>query len=272
MEKKEFIEKIKAELADFGEIVVQEVNRATTSYTGLLVRAVGVPTPVVNIDKLYTKYCKDEYSMQECVNAAREILNMKMETDFNPKDITEWSKVKSKLYLRLLGTPGKGVYREVEDMYLVPYIRVSSDDSATARVVPEMLEAWDIDEETLFEQAKANQEIMRPARITRMSERLGLPDEAIPLYIISTDTEINGASAILYEGVADRVRNMIGDFYILPSSIHEVIVVPKSYRDDIEALSEMVKMVNSESVAEEDRLTNSVYAYDFDANTIRKVG
>ncbi len=55
---------------------------------------------------------------------------------------------------------------------------------------------------------------------------------------------------------------MKGNYYILPSSIHETIVVPddgNTKRQDLEA---MVKAVNQNQVAPEERLTNSVYHYD----------
>ena len=52
------------------------------------------------------------------------------------------------------------------------------------------------------------------------------------------------------------------DFYILPSSIHEVIVVPESKSPVKQDLEEMVREINETQVMENERLTNEVYHYD----------
>lgn len=59
---------------------------------------------------------------------------------------------------------------------------------------------------------------------------------------------------------AERVG---GDFYILPSSIHEILLVKDDETFDINRLEDMVKEVNETQVAPEDLLTDSVYHYDF---------
>lgn len=54
----------------------------------------------------------------------------------------------------------------------------------------------------------------------------------------------------------------IGDFFILPSSIHEVIVIADCEDIEVKELTELVQSVNAGSVAPEDKLTDSVYRFD----------
>ena len=81
--------------------------------------------------------------------------------------------------------------------------------------------------------------------------------------MITNRESSDGAAALLYPGMMDRAAETLGDnFYILPSSRHEVILVPpdmiQSYRD----LEDMVHQVNESQVAPEDRLSDHVYHYE----------
>ena len=60
------------------------------------------------------------------------------------------------------------------------------------------------------------------------------------------------------------------NFYILPSSIHEVILVPESSAPPLKDLQEMVKEINATEVSPEDKLSDSVYRYDRECDSISK--
>ena len=275
MRKTEFIEAMKAHAEQYGEVVVQDIVRPNVTYTGLMIKKeAGIPSPVVDLDWLYELFTMGHSTLNWCYEKIDEVLASKLETkmdDFSPADIFDWTKVKNKLFIKVFGKKPAGIYRKIEDLYLIPYIQVTSDDSAVTRVVPEFLDKWEVDEDTVFECAKACQETIRPEKIISMGEQLGMEDE-IPMYIVSTKSGFNGAGAIFYDGICDRIRKKIGeDFYIIPSSIHEVITVPKSVSPSIRQLKAMVECVNATEVREEDRLTNSIYTYDFDLKRVVKV-
>ena len=83
-----------------------------------------------------------------------------------------------------------------------------------------------------------------------------------PMTVLTTREQINGAGVIFCDGVLRKIREKIGDFYILPSSVHEVLVVPVSEGIDREELEEMVKSVNAAEVAPEDQLADRVFLFD----------
>lgn len=83
-----------------------------------------------------------------------------------------------------------------------------------------------------------------------------------PMTVLTTREQINGAAVIFCDEVLRKIRKKIGDFYILPSSVHEVLVVPVSEGIDREELEEMVKSVNRDEVAPEDRLADRVFLFD----------
>ncbi len=83
-----------------------------------------------------------------------------------------------------------------------------------------------------------------------------------PMLVVLSDKNVFGATAILYNNCIDNAARLIGsDLYILPSSIHELILVPVGIGSPDE-LKMMVTEINNTQVSPEDRLTNSVYRYD----------
>ena len=80
-------------------------------------------------------------------------------------------------------------------------------------------------------------------------------------------------NGIFYPGVMDQVGERLnGDYFILPSSVHEILVVPDDGNISFRELTDMVKEVNRTQVAPEDRLTDQVYHYDTADRIFEKAG
>lgn len=87
--------------------------------------------------------------------------------------------------------------------------------------------------------------------------------QEMPLYILSNHKQLYGAACILYQGLLSEIaQKWNADLLILPSSVHEVILLPDDGKEDIETLREMVCEVNSTEVGPEEILSNQVYHYD----------
>lgn len=84
----------------------------------------------------------------------------------------------------------------------------------------------------------------------------------IPLYVLQCENMSIGAAIILKPRCLDYVRDAIGDFYILPSSVCEVIVLPKYFSRDVSELIRIVREINDETVRPEDQLSDNIYEYD----------
>ena len=82
------------------------------------------------------------------------------------------------------------------------------------------------------------------------------------MYVCSNSQKVNGAGVILYKDLLKQFAEKTGsDFYILPSSIHETLLVPVSDQMEVEALRSMVREVNATQVAPEEVLSDNVYIY-----------
>lgn len=92
-------------------------------------------------------------------------------------------------------------------------------------------------------------------------------DDLLPMYVLSNKEHLNGAATLFYPGTMQLVASEFGgSYYILPSSIHEVILIPDDGDMDVEFLLSMVVSVNKDGVLPEDKLTDSVYYYDAEKN------
>lgn len=88
-------------------------------------------------------------------------------------------------------------------------------------------------------------------------------DGAIPMYVLSNTRWLFGASSLLYPGVLKRISQYLAsDLYILPSSIHECIIIPSKSVYTREDLQKIVREMNETQVREDEYLSDTVYQYE----------
>lgn len=136
----------------------------------------------------------------------------------------------------------------------------------------DILKSLGLDENDLFELARENTERIMPNTLNCMEDIINQTvkelnlDENLELkhpymFVASNMLKNSGANAILNNKLLSECRTAFGkDFFILPSSIHEIILIP-DLGQDVDELRVMVKEVNDTTVDIEDRLSYSVYKY-----------
>lgn len=84
-----------------------------------------------------------------------------------------------------------------------------------------------------------------------------------PMFCMTNERKMNGASLILHEDIRKQIGEfMKGDFYILPSSIHEILILPDNGIFSVSELNAMVKEVNATQVSLEEQLSDKVQFCD----------
>lgn len=84
-----------------------------------------------------------------------------------------------------------------------------------------------------------------------------------PMFVLTNKTRYDGAAMIACPEVLQTVHGLMGDdYYILPSSVHEVLIVPKHIPLLLEDMQKTVRQINEESVEPIDRLSDNVYEFD----------
>ena len=88
----------------------------------------------------------------------------------------------------------------------------------------------------------------------------GSGQSGMGMYCLTNGDKMNGAGLILQGDLMQQIAEIVGgDFYILPSSCHEVLVIPESMGMDVKELSAMVQQVKETEVSTEDHpITSSI--------------
>jgi hypothetical protein len=139
-----------------------------------------------------------------------------------------------------------------------------------------VLDQLGVDRNELFSNAMSNAKIYDRAVLTDMTQALFSPDREnlldrdTPLghedigamYVLTTEGSNLGACALYYPDVKEKAAELMGSgYYVLPSSVHEVILVPDTAGHNEKELCDMVKQANRTVVDEKDILSDNVYHY-----------
>ena len=144
----------------------------------------------------------------------------------------------------------------------------STRGSATVTVSNAMLRTLGVSAGQLFRDTEVNAQRKQPPKIrsmrSAMEEALGVEIHAedSPLIVAGIEGNVFGAAVIRYPGFLERMSWKIGSFYILPSSVHEVLLMPERDAPEARELNEMVRIINRMEVAPADRLSDQAYHYD----------
>ena len=163
------------------------------------------------------------------------------------------------------------------DLAITFHVIVSMDPPSlhSIKITNELLETWDITTQALFQIASENTPRLMPPRIVNiqdmLTENLALKapesdltnDEKTDMIVITNTLGVNGAAVILYpDMLASLAKEYDTDFYVIPSSIHEVILVSAEDDSMLAEYRLMVQDVNKRFVDPEEILSDQVYYYE----------
>ena len=116
-----------------------------------------------------------------------------------------------------------------------------------------------LDEEEFYKKALSNTMEKYPAKLANISEMLPIDiGEELPMYVLTNASVNYGAGAILYSGMKKKLEDIVGDFVVIPSSVHETIIVPSSL-GGIDNITTMIREVNETVVSPEEVLSDVPY-------------
>ncbi len=207
---------------------------------------------------------------------AQTVLSLQRESRALPgeevKKLLESDRARELIYCRLISAARNTELLEQVpckkwlDLAIVYYLKIPDHiiKNATALVHKEHMQSWGMTPEELHETAVRNMR-REPAFFQPLEQLLGeygLEDKKSSLYVLSNSRKEYGAACILDPGVQRmRAERLGGDYYVLPSSIHEVILLPVAEAPQDADLEEIVRTVNRRCVSREEYLSGNVYYY-----------
>lgn len=281
--KKKIAEDVKQWLSACGyddvELNFWPVEKANFHYEALAVRTrktnVGVN---LNVESAYEVYKRTGAYTKTCEDLM--VTLMRGFEDAPVVDsaaIRDYDIMKSKLVIEVISAEenaellAKVPHERMEDLAVVyRLVLESNDDGRTfALVTNELLELWEVNHDQLKADAMESVPQNRPAVVYDMMDIMkeyGADDMSggkEVMYVASVPDNIGGAGVIAYPGFMDQAAEKLGgDFWILPSSVHEVLLVVDDGKQSAKELCRLVQSVNTEEVRPEERLSDQAYHYD----------
>lgn len=275
------------DLAEKCTIVLNEVTKNNDNkLQGLTIQEEGTNiAPTIYADSYFKDYESGKDSIEGCIakliktyeeHRPPQSLSVDFFTDFDQaKDRLAMKIINAEKNAKMLETVPNFKYGDLAAIFQV---QVESNEfgNATITVKNEHMKMWGVDSQTLMNHAKANMEEKQPVHIQSMVEvlremmgdavtdELGMTEEA-PMYVMTNETKINGAAAMIFtDKLQEFAENHDANVYILPSSIHEILLIIDNGDMDVQNLTDMVHDVNSTQVAPDEVLSDNVYFYDKD--------
>lgn len=252
--------------------------------------------PNIYLNQYYNEFL-DGRSLDEIADS---IINIHGGNDYSREDLSEigiFNNVSKNIFYSLVNKKmneeciKKIPYKEIGDLVKIYKVATHMDKDGVASFIisNDMIKNWNVDINTVDNMANNNTPALFPFTLKGMSELLNellfdlnKDDQenrelfsdgyegSKKMYVLSNKFGISGASSILYKDVLKNFATQINaNLYILPSSIHEVIIIPDTYRINVSDMREMVADVNQSVVNVGEILSNEIYFYDIKNDEIR---
>ena len=286
MEYQEFIEnllrKVKDKVGDHVSAEVISVQKAN----GTKKEAISFkdkekdPQPILYTEQIYQQFCQG-WTLEACAGYAAEIYRRAQESEV-ARNLWEWKFIKDKIELCILkedwnrdflqGVP----YKKYLDLAIYCRVVLEREERqvASATVNASMLQAWHVTEEILWETAFSNfrgKKFRINTMETLFPQITGNGGGSLPAecFVITDKDYVYGAAAILRTDLLEGLSDLLGcSFYILPSSLHEIILLADQEEKDTETLREMVREINRKLVGKEEWLSDQIYYYRYKSGKV----
>lgn len=242
----------------------------------------------VQVEELFAYYQKD-VGFGDIVNYIHKyIINAKNNTMYHKiGELTNYDIAKNRLFVRLINYDRNTdilqnvVYKAFGDIAFVvcAILDEREDNFISTKILKSMIEKWGKNEDDVFNEAIENTYRISPPRFYILEKMLlnnnysgdsfMNSDDVFQLNghfvgnLLSTTRQINGAIAVFLPGVAEKISEILkSDFYMVFTSIHEVMIHSTKSGVDPSDLKNVLKSTITEATRERDYLTEKIYKYN----------
>lgn len=247
-------------------------------------------SPTIYLNHYYEDYEDGRTTLTNVVNDVMDHYNRnKVNRSVDMRQFLNYESVKKGIVYKLVNTAkNKELLEDVPhmeflDLSVVFQYLIQNEHFGTASILIHNahMKLWDISVEELYQVADANTQKLQGYELRSMIDAIRdllamdttgevadieyMEEHAdnVPMYVLSNKNKVGGASCILYDGLlADFATAIGGNFYVIPSSIHEVLLLPADNKDEQEEIKAMIKEINDTQVRTEEILSDSLYFFD----------
>lgn len=283
--KNRFVEFLPGEYKN-SEIIIDKVNKVNVTMDALIIKPFKTDNvcPTLYINEMYEDYKFTKNIEDVLQKAAKVFMDSIYKKDFIIDRFKDVEYIKNNIFFQFVNTKlNKNIlddvpHREFLDLSIIYRVVINSNkdkkEIASTIIHNELMKVIGLSEEQLFEYASKNTDRLFPSTIKSIASVFGMEDDSPideQMIIISNELCINGAINMIYEkNLKSIAEKMDSDLYILPSSVHEVIVVSTKIGDPT-YLIRTISEVNSTELSKTDILSDQLYMYDKEFNRVISV-
>ena len=299
MNRKEFYEYVKDNVKEYlpesykdAEIKLQEVEKNN----GLKLTGITIPNgnqrivPTVYLDSLYQEYINGK-DVDSCVG---DVADMRIEAqgkaeffDMGVPDILDYEKMKDKLQVRICDKEwntdrlADKVVTEHGDFaaYYAVNLEENGEGISSIPVTVSLMNEWGVSVEQIQADAmmadkNRGVQLVDMTQIVEsmifggtpknlLNEKLDMETVENPMFCLTNESKMNGASLLLQEDIRKQIGECLGsDYFVIPSSVHEVLILPDNGIFQVPELNAMVQEVNETQVERQEQLSDKVQFCD----------
>lgn len=232
-------------------------------------------SPVLYVDNAYKDYCSGKSSLDELLTNLSLFLEEsdRTITADNMTESLEWDKAKDRIVSRIVNRKINADYiadrivtNVTPDLCLIYDISLAHISSGSCRmgINQKLMEQLGVSVSDIHAAAERNNPIINPPLVCSLSKLMRdltdikAEEEQNPLYIITNEAKEHGATTIFYPGVIEKIQSILGDYYLIPSSVHEWLAVSQDVTSP-EELTKMIREINRNEVEKQDILDDIPY-------------
>ena len=199
--------------------------------------------PTIYLEEYYQQFQKGA-TMEKITEDILDLYGeLRFQKPWYPEELNVYQEVREKIVYRLIHRERNRElleqipYMPWQDLAIVFVVLLEAGEkgSASMMICRDQLARWGVTREEVYRQACENTWRLLPVDFRSMGavmeDALFLPslDEVLKLYVLTNRWKNYGAAAALYEGQLQAVGEMFGEnFYLIPSSVHEMLILPES--------------------------------------------
>lgn len=247
---------------------------------GIVIRKPGGRiAPVIYLDGFYRSYRNGESMDYIAGRILEQFRSCPEPPEWDFREILDFGCVREKIVYKLVNAEkNQNLLKQVPhlpvlDLAIVFYLMISEGafQNCSVLIKNDHMDLWKIPMTVLYEAAKENTPKLCPYVLRPLADFLGAPEEVMPegpIFVLTNELGINGAAALLYPHLPEYIfKQTGGNYYLLPSSVHEFLIVPEKAGISGGELLEMVKEINGTEVDVQDLLSDHIYYFNGDIIT-----
>ena len=278
--------------------LTRQVKQNDTVKCGITIKKPGESIcPIIYLDDFYRQY-EDGKPIDSLIGQIVDLragLSPGIAQEINPASLGDYEAVRPRLQMRIFDTEKNE--KRLEDIVHHSYgdfsagyaVKMGESEHKTmfVMITPSMMEMWGITKRRLHDDTILADLSREPVLVDMGSMMMSFGDGTdcrnflkenkpidpqevdMPMFVLTSQDRIHGAGLILNPVVQQKIAHILGgDYYVLPSSIHEVLVLPNTGGRSVRDLTEMVREVNRTMVAPDEVLSDKVQFYDSRSKTL----